>query len=367
MSIVLDHISRSFRGTRAVDDLSLEITDGEFFVLLGPSGSGKSTLLRIIAWLEPHDHGRIFLHGREVTYVPVQSRDIGFVFQHYALFQHMTVTENIEFGLRVRGVPASERRRRSAELLAIIGLERLGQRRPRQLSGGQQQRVALARALAPHPAVFLLDEPFGALDAQIRIEMRQFLQRIQQELRITTIFVTHDQEEAFQLGDRLGIMRQGRLLELGTPENLYLPPQTAFGAAFLGTANLFTGIRMAQDIVIGEHFFAMLTAVPAESQGTAQVIVRPEDVALAPTAETLSEILLGWGVVVAHRFAGSFERLHLRSSAVEGTLIEAVRTLDETRRLPLGVGDGAWIGLRRLTVLPVIAPVAPLATVVDLV
>src|SRR5215469_16875244 len=241
MSIVLENLTKRYADVAAVQSVSLDVADGELFVLLGPSGSGKSTLLRMIAGLTDSTGGRVLLHGRDVSALAPQDRDVGFVFQHYALFQHMTVAENVEFGLRVRHVASEERRRRREELLKIVGLTGLEHRLPRQLSGGQQQRVAIARALAPQPAVLLLDEPFGALDTQIRGEMRRSLRQIQQELGVTAIFVTHDQEEAFELGDRLGIMQSGQLLEVGTPDALYLRPQSAFAATFLGSANLFWG------------------------------------------------------------------------------------------------------------------------------
>ncbi|KPV49705.1 hypothetical protein SE17_31095, partial [Kouleothrix aurantiaca] len=224
MSIVLEQLSKRYERHPVVQNVSLELADGEFFVLLGPSDSGKSTILRMIAGLTEIDQGRVLLHNRDVTGLPPQARGVGFVFQNYALFRHMTVAENVEFGLTIRKVAKAERRRRRDELLELVGLGGLGARMPRQLSGGQQQRVALARALAYQPEVLLLDEPFGALDAQIRVELRRSLRRIQREIGPTTIFVTHDQEEAFELADRIGVMNAGRLLEVGPPEELYEHP-----------------------------------------------------------------------------------------------------------------------------------------------
>ena len=213
MSIVLEQLTKRYEGHPVVNRVSLEVAHGEFFVLIGPSGSGKSTVLRMIAGLNSVDQGRVLLHDRDVTNDPPQQRGVGFVFQHYALFQHMSVADNIEFALKVRRVAAGERRRRRDELLEVVGLAGLGRRMPAQLSGGQQQRVALARAIAHRPEVLLLDEPFGALDAKIRVELRRALRQIQTDLGITTIFVTHDQEEAFELADRLGVMNFGRLLK----------------------------------------------------------------------------------------------------------------------------------------------------------
>ena len=241
MSIELEQVTKRYGERSVVSDLSLSIATGELFVLLGPSGSGKSTVLRMIAGLAEADSGRVLLHGRDVTHTPPRSRGAGFVFQHYALFRHMTVAQNVEFALRVRGVASRERARRRDELLELVELSGFGGRLPRQLSGGQQQRVALARALAHEPEVLLLDEPFGALDARIRGELRKTLRRIQRELKFTAIFVTHDQEEAFELGDRLAVMNYGRILEIGPPAELYLRPATEFVATFLGAANLLVG------------------------------------------------------------------------------------------------------------------------------
>src|SRR6187455_1445418 len=238
MSITLDQVTKRYQGVPVVNDVSIEIGDGEFFVLLGPSGSGKSTLLRAIAGLTGVDHGRISLHGRDVTHIGARDRGVGLVFQNYALFRHMSVADNIEFGLRVRRVKAADRRERRKELLKLVALEGMDERLPGQLSGGQQQRVAVARALAHKPQVLLLDEPFGALDAKIREELRRTIRSVQRELGITTVLVTHDQEEAFALADRIGVMNLGRLLESGGPQDLYARPATRFVATFLGAANL---------------------------------------------------------------------------------------------------------------------------------
>src|ERR1700737_2022363 len=252
MSITLDQVTKHYAGAPVVNDVSLDIGDGEFFVLLGPSGSGKSTLLRAIAGLTGVDHGRIALHGRDVTHVAARKRGVGLVFQNYALFRHMTVAENIEFALRVRHMRATARRQRRQELLRLVALEGLDQRLPAQLSGGQQQRVAVARALAHKPEVLLLDEPFGALDAKIREELRRTIRQVQRELGITTVLVTHDQEEAFALADRIGVMNLGRLLEIGRPDELYTRPATRFVATFLGAANLILARQTRDGIPFGK-------------------------------------------------------------------------------------------------------------------
>jgi sulfate transport system ATP-binding protein len=366
MSIVLEQLTKRYEGHPVVNGLSLEIPDGEFFVLLGPSGSGKSTALRMVAGLTPVDGGRVLLHGQDVTSAPPQQRGVGFVFQHYALFRHMSVAENVEFALRVRKVASDERRRRREELLELVGLGGLGDRMPAQLSGGQQQRVALARALAHNPQVLLLDEPFGSLDARIRSELRRALRALQTRLGVTTIFVTHDQEEAFELADRLGVMNNGRLLEVGPPAELYRHPQTEFVASFLGTANLLVGRAMANGVQVGPLHFPLGTESGAVgSSNRVQVLFRPEDVALAATSESLGCPALGLGEVEAVTFTGSFERLQLRLPSIEGVRsiappvtygdkalpVIATREQDRVWRQPLRQGDHVWVGVRRIHAL----------------
>ncbi len=366
MSIVLEQLTKRYEGYPVVNNISLEVADGEFFVLLGPSGSGKSTILRMIAGLAGIDAGRVVLHGRDVTAQPPQQRGTGFVFQNYALFRHMSVAENVEFGLRIRKVAAPARRRKRDELLELVGLAGLGARMPRQLSGGQQQRVALARALAYQPEVLLLDEPFGALDAKIRIDLRRTLRTIQREIGMTTIFVTHDQEEAFELADRLGVMNVGRLLEVGPPDELYLHPQTEFVATFLGTANLLVGRASADGVRIGALRFPLTTiAQPGNDDRPVQVLFRPEDVALAASEQELAGPALGLAKVEQQIFVGSFERLRLRLPPINGVrpiapappfgqdavLVEVTRSQDQARRFPLAPGADAWVGVRRIHAL----------------
>lgn len=366
MSIVLERLHKRYDDQPVVNQVSLEVADGEFFVLLGPSGSGKSTILRIIAGLASADQGRVLLHGRDVTNLTPQRRGVGFVFQHYALFQHMSVADNVEFGLTIRKVSALERRRKRDELLALVGLAGLGKRTPRQLSGGQQQRVALARALAYEPEVLLLDEPFGALDAKIRSDLRRTLREIQQKLGTTTIFVTHDQEEAYELADRIGVMNVGRLLEVGSPDELYARPQTEFVATFLGTANLLVGRCTADTIRLGDVSFPLRTEPHVGSPDrSVQVLFRPEDVALTQTREELDDAPLGRAEVEQITFAGSFERLRLRLPPIAGVrpiappvpfgsravLVEATRSQDLARQFPLRPGDSAWLSVRRIHAL----------------
>ena len=237
MGISVKGASKKFGDFVALEDISIEVPDGSLTALLGPSGSGKSTLLRVIAGLERPDAGRIWIAGDEQTHARVQERQLGFVFQHYALFRHMTVRQNVTFGLSVRKEPRSHQRARADELLELVGLAPFADRYPSQLSGGQRQRVALARALAPRPQVLLLDEPFGALDANVRKELRVWLRRLHEEVHVTTIFVTHDQEEAMDVAEQIVVMNEGRIEQTGAPRDLYDHPSTEFVMGFVGPVN----------------------------------------------------------------------------------------------------------------------------------
>ena len=241
MSITISGVSRRFGSFAALSGVDLQVPSGSLTALLGPSGSGKTTLLRIIAGLESADTGRVLFDGRDVTNLAARERGVGFVFQHYALFRHMTVAENIAFGLRVRKAPQAEVGTRVQELLRLVRLEGLGQRMPAQLSGGQRQRVALARALAVRPQMLLLDEPFGALDARVRQELRGWLRRLHKEMHVTTVFVTHDQEEAFEMADKVVVMNQGRIEQTGSPQEVFDHPATSFVMDFPGNVNVFHG------------------------------------------------------------------------------------------------------------------------------
>ena len=361
MSIVLDQVTKRYQAIPVVNDVSLKVEQGEFLVLLGPSGSGKSTLLRAIAGLTEIDHGRVFLHGRDVTHLSAREREVGFVFQHYALFRHMTVGDNIEFALRVRKVKAAERRARRKELLRLVALEGMDDRLPTQLSGGQQQRIAVARALAHRPQVLLMDEPFGALDAKIREELRRTIRQIQRELGMTTILVTHDQEEAFALADRIGVMHQGRLLECGRPDDLYTRPQTRFVSTFLGAANLLLGYRSAATVRFNSQV-ATGEAVPRE----VVAVLRPEEVELSADEATVRSNFVGFGEVEEVLFGGAVERLRVRmagdgpvpvapgrqGSPEAGSLLEVSRTLPEQRDFPVAIGRRVAVGARRVHVLP---------------
>ncbi|HVN53028.1 MAG TPA: ABC transporter ATP-binding protein [Anaerolineaceae bacterium] len=249
-------VSRHFGPVKAVDRVSLDIRDGEFFTMLGPSGSGKTTCLRLIAGFERPDGGQILLHGKNVSNLPPYERDVNTVFQDYALFPHMSVGENVAYGLMVRKVPRAERERRAAEMLDLVRLGGLAERRPSQLSGGQRQRVALARALVNHPRVLLLDEPLGALDLKLRQQMQLELKTIQQRVGITFIYVTHDQEEALTMSDRVAVFNLGRIEQIGSPAEIYEHPQTPFVAGFVGISNLVSG-EMAQRITGADETFSI--------------------------------------------------------------------------------------------------------------
>ncbi|MBO9875014.1 MULTISPECIES: sulfate/molybdate ABC transporter ATP-binding protein [Xanthomonas] len=309
MSIRVQHLGKRFGDFAALDDISLDIRQGELLALLGPSGSGKTTLLRVIAGLEHADRGRVLIHGEDATALSVQARRVGFVFQHYALFKHMSVYENVAFGLRVRREARwSEARIRARvqELLALVQLHDLERRYPAQLSGGQRQRVALARALAIEPRVLLLDEPFGALDAQVRRDLRRWLRELHERTGLTTVFVTHDQEEALELADRVAILHRGWIEQVGSPAQVYEQPASPFVYGFVGAVNRLSARLHDGAVQVGG------LALPAPStplsSGPVELYVRPED--LAPGSE-------GWAATVLS-IQRSGPRLRLRAQLAHG-------------------------------------------------
>ncbi|MGH3077789.1 MAG: sulfate/molybdate ABC transporter ATP-binding protein [Gaiellaceae bacterium] len=266
MSILVRNVSKRFGDFVALDDVTLDVESGSLTALLGPSGSGKSTLLRIVAGLDAADTGEILLSGKDATALTPQKRNVGFVFQHYAAFKHMTVRDNIAFGLKVRKRPKAEIRERVEELLSLVQLQGLGHRYPAQLSGGQRQRMGLARALAPEPQVLLLDEPFGALDARVRAELREWLRRLHDVVHVTTVFVTHDQAEAMEISDQIAVLNHGRLEQVGVPRELYDEPASEFVMRFVGDANLVGGA------LVRPHDLELLEA--AEEDAVEAMIVR---------------------------------------------------------------------------------------------
>jgi sulfate/thiosulfate transport system ATP-binding protein len=298
VSITVQNLSKSFGKLKAVDNVSFEAEEGALLALLGPSGSGKSTLLRIIAGLEEADEGQVLITGEDSSLRSARERNIGFVFQHYALFRHMTVHDNIAFGLAVRKVSKGKIESRVKELLDLIGLEGLGERYPSQLSGGQRQRVALARALAPEPKVLLLDEPFGALDAKVREELREWIVRLHEQAHVTTIFVTHDQQEALEIASRVLVMNHGHMEQHGTPLQIFDQPATQFVAEFVGESNFIEAPVVQPELVTWGPF---RFTVPNHPVGTrVRIYFRPNDVYLTSRSETLQVK----GKIVKNRFRG---------------------------------------------------------------
>ncbi len=312
MSIVVRNISKRFGDFVALDDVSLDVESGSLTALLGPSGSGKSTLLRIVAGLETPDAGAVLLGGQDATALAPQKRNVGFVFQHYAAFKHMTVADNIAFGLKVRRRPRAEVRQRVEELLHLVQLEGLGDRYPSQLSGGQRQRMGLARALAPQPQVLLLDEPFGALDARVRAELREWLRQLHDVVHVTTVFVTHDQEEAMEIADTIAVINEGALEQVGAPSELYDTPASEFVMRFVGDANIVDG-----------------------------VLVRPHDLELLDEpAEGAVEAM-----IVRVTMLGRDTKVELHDA--EGAEIVALLTRDRYEELDLWRGQSVWVRGRR--------------------
>lgn len=339
MSIAVQNISKSFGTFHALKNVSLEVANGEMVALLGPSGSGKTTLLRIIAGLDVPDDGSVLLHGEEIASIRSTQPRVGFVFQHYALFRHMTVFENIAFGLRVRPKNSRPSERdihlRVAELLKLIQLEFLGNRYPAQLSGGQRQRVALARALAIEPKVLLLDEPFGALDAKVRQELRRWLRRLHDELHITSILVTHDQDEALEVADRVVVMNQAKIEQVGTPEEVFHHPASEFVMDFLGQVNLFHGRLDAGQPRVASPNATSPTLQPVK------IFARPFDLEIHRTALEESALPATVRRVLA---AGSRVKVELSGPEGENVLVEM--THDRHKELELLSGDHVYVVLR---------------------
>ena len=370
-------LSKSFKGVRVLEDVSFDVGEGEALVLLGASGSGKTTILRIIAGLEQPDSGSVHLHGRDVTEMPARERGVGVIFQSYALFPRMTVEQNIGYGLRIRGRKRRERKEKVESLLELVHLLDQRKKLPSQLSGGQQQRVAIARTLAYEPQVLLFDEPFGALDAQTRVRLRREIRALLKDVSVPAIFITHDQEEALELGDRIAVLHAGHLEQVGTPEEVYNRPETEYVATFLGAANLLLGV-----IARGNRVELGTVALEAGAEAarfregqSVKLVFRPEDVRLSKTGEQLPVDCnpLANGVVEEKHFVGAYERLTVRldlvarrpaagepplyeiSEAPErrlGVPVIVTRPKPETSAVPLRIGDRVTLCLTSFRVLP---------------
>ena len=342
MSVRLEHIMKTFDGVVAVSDVSFEIADGELVTILGPSGCGKTTVLRIIAGLELQDQGNVYIDGNRINHVPTQNRNVGFVFQTYSLFRYMSVLENVEFGLKMRKVSKSKRRMKALDLLELVGLKGFEKRLPHALSGGQRQRISLARALAYDPSTLLLDEPFGALDAKIRKRLAIDLKRIQRDLKITTLFVTHDQAEALELGDRIIIINRGKVEQIGSPEEIYDHPRTRFVASFVGMVNVLDGKIFGRKARLGSLEIDLVMGpekMPYQDGDNIAVLIRPEDVLIANEE---GEGLFG-GTVRDVRFLGSYVELEIECGAI---CIKAIETKSNLQRWNLKTSDDIKFNLR---------------------
>ncbi|HEY0380467.1 MAG TPA: ABC transporter ATP-binding protein [Pyrinomonadaceae bacterium] len=369
-------VSKSFKRTRVLEDIDFDVAEGESLVLLGASGSGKTTILRIIAGLEDPDTGRVLLHGRDVTDLPARERNVGVIFQSYALFPRMTVEQNIGYGLRIRRRARREIREAVDELIHLVRLEEHRKKYPSQLSGGQQQRVAIARTLAYKPQVLLFDEPFGALDAQMRLRLRREIHQLLKQVNLPAIFITHDQEEALEMGDRIAVLNAGRLEQIGTPDDVYNRPETEYVATFLGAANLLLGVVSRGHVEIGTAAIHARGETDRFREGqSVKLVFRPEDACLSKTGQLPEDCRrLTNGVIEEVNFVGAYQRLTLRLDLVARPTAEgepplyhvAITTPEKRIGIPvivtrpkpeavahrLEVNDRVAVGLTAFRVLP---------------
>ena len=369
-------ISKRFKKAKVLEDVSFDVAEGESLVLLGASGSGKTTILRIMAGLEQPDSGYVILHGKDVTDLPARERGVGVIFQSYALFPRMTVEKNIGYGLKIRHRPRKERRETVDRLIKLVQLEQHRKKYPWQLSGGQQQRVAIARTLAYKPQVLLFDEPFGALDAQTRVHLRREIRALLRQVRVPSVFITHDQEEALELGDRIAVLNEGHLEQIGTPDEVYNHPETEFVATFLGAANLLLGVATQGTVEIGA------AKLPAEKETrrfregqSVKLVFRPEDVCISQDANLPEGCRrLTNGVIQEVSFVGAYQRLTVRldlthrqqaeneaplyqvtintPERMTGVPIMVTRPKPEANAMRFKPGDRVAVGLTSFSVLP---------------
>jgi ABC-type Fe3+/spermidine/putrescine transport system ATPase subunit len=372
-------ISKRFGKTSILENVSFDVAEGETLVLLGASGSGKTTILRIIAGLEQPYTGKVILHGKDVTELPARERGVGVIFQSYALFPKMTVEKNIGYGLKIRRRKRKEIRETVQTLLELVQLEEHRKKYPSQLSGGQQQRVAIARTLAYKPEVLLFDEPFGALDAQTRVHLRREIKALLKKVNVPAIFITHDQEEALELGDRIAVINVGHIEQIGTPFEVYSNPATEYVATFLGAANVLPGVIRGENVEAGSALLPFRIDPSRFQDGqSVKVVFRPEDVSLTKTGEIPSgHSCIANGIVEEKGFVGAYERVSLRidltnPGACEASdthfylttetpespsskLIVATRPKPQARAVILELGDRVAVGISSFTVLPVTA------------
>lgn len=369
-------LSKHFKKSRVLEDISFDVAEGESLVLLGASGSGKTTILRIIAGLEQPDSGRVILHGKDVTDLPARERGVGVIFQAYALFPRMTVEKNIGYGLRIRRVPGKERKETVDRLLKLVQLEQHRKKYPWQLSGGQQQRVAIARTLAYKPQVLLFDEPFGALDAQTRVKLRREIRSLLKQVKVPSVFITHDQEEALELGDRIAVLNEGHLEQIGTPDEVYNQPATEYVATFLGAANLLLGVVTQASVEIGSALLPAAKETTRFREGqSVKLVFRPEDVCVSQDANLPEGCRrLTNGVIEEVNFVGAYERLlvrldltHRQQASSEAPVYQVtINTPERMTGVPIMVtrpkpeanatrykaGDRVAVGLTSFSVLP---------------
>lgn len=368
-------VSKRFGKTSVLENVNFDVADGETLVLLGASGSGKTTILRIIAGLEQPYTGKVILHGKDVTELPARERGVGVIFQSYALFPKMNVEKNIGYGLKIRRRRRKEIKETVQQLLELVQLQEHRKKYPSQLSGGQQQRVAIARTLAYKPEVLLFDEPFGALDAQTRVHLRREIKALLKKVNVPAIFITHDQEEALELGDRIAVINVGHIEQIGTPYEVYSNPATEYVATFLGAANLLSGVIRGDTVDIGSARIPLAAEKQKFREGqTVTLVFRPEDVSLTGRGRPFGHSFIANGIVEAKSFVGAYERVNVRADLNDSNSSEtndtpfylttetpekerskpiiATRSKSETSALTLDVGDRVAVTIRSFTVLP---------------
>lgn len=352
IAVSVQNVRKRFGAAVVLEDINFEVSEGEILVFLGASGSGKTTILRIVAGLEIPDSGTVMLHGKDVTGLPARERGTGVIFQSYALFPKMNVQQNIGYGLRLRRRKKAEIKKTVDDLIELVGLGDHSKKFPTQLSGGQQQRVAIARALAYKPEVLLFDEPFGALDAQIRTHLRREIRALLKKIKVPSIFITHDQEEALELGDRIAVLNQGRLEQIGTPYEIYNNPMTEHVATFLGAANVLDCAISGNSVSIGNINLEAKDLNGFRDGQKVKLVFRPEDVFLRrPENLTQNYQKLAEGTIDEVNFVGAFERVAVRLDLAGGQTIMVMRPKTETAAFPLKTGQQVTAGLVRFRIL----------------